>query len=37
LFAEVISATALGFLFFMAVSLTSNLLLRHWHESAATD
>jgi NitT/TauT family transport system permease protein len=37
LFAEVISATALGFLFFIAVSLTSNLLLRHWHESASAD
>ncbi len=37
LFAEVISATGLGFLFFTAVSLTSNLLLRHWHESASED
>jgi NitT/TauT family transport system permease protein len=37
LFAEVISATALGFLFFSAVSAISNLLLRHWHESATAD
>jgi NitT/TauT family transport system permease protein len=37
LFAEVISATALGFLFFAAVSVVSNLLLRHWHESAIAD
>jgi NitT/TauT family transport system permease protein len=35
LFAEVISATLLGFLFFSVVSIVSNLLLRHWHESAA--
>lgn len=34
LFAFVISATLLGFLFFVAVSLIGNLLLRHWHESA---
>lgn len=37
LFAEVIAATALGFLFFSAVSIVSNLLLRHWHESASAD
>ena len=36
LFAEVISATGLGFLFFTAVSLTGNLLLKHWHESVAS-
>jgi NitT/TauT family transport system permease protein len=35
LFAEVISATALGFLFFTFVSVASNLLLKHWHESAS--
>ena len=37
LFAEVISATLLGFFFFMLVSGVSNRLLRHWHESAAAD
>ena len=35
LFAEVISATALGFLFFAVVSVISNSLLRHWHESVS--
>ena len=35
LFGEVIFATLLGFLFFAVVSLVGNLLLRHWHESAA--
>lgn len=35
LFAEVIAATLLGFLFFLAVSGIGRLLLRHWHESAA--
>ena len=34
LFAEVIFATLLGFLFFLAVSALGTLLLRHWHESA---
>lgn len=37
LFAEVISATGLGFLFFTAISLVGNLLLRHWHESALAE
>jgi NitT/TauT family transport system permease protein len=35
LFAEVIAATLLGFLFFMIVSGIGNRLLRHWHESAS--
>lgn len=35
LFAEVIAATLLGFVFFSLVNVTSTLLLRHWHESAA--
>jgi NitT/TauT family transport system permease protein len=35
LFAEVICATLLGFVFFSAVSLLGHFLLRHWHESAA--
>ncbi len=34
LFAEVIAATLLGFLFFLAVSTIGNRLLAHWHESA---
>ncbi|CAN5768765.1 ABC transporter permease [soil metagenome] len=34
LFAEVIAATLLGFLFFVAVSAIGRKLLRHWHESA---
>lgn len=34
LFAEVIAATLLGFLFFSAVSLVGRALLKHWHESA---
>jgi NitT/TauT family transport system permease protein len=34
LFAEVIAATLLGFLFFLVVSAIGRLLLRHWHESA---
>jgi len=34
LFAEVIAATLLGFVFFLAVSAIGRLLLRHWHESA---
>jgi NitT/TauT family transport system permease protein len=34
LFAEVIAATLLGFLFFLVVSLIGRVLLRHWHESA---
>jgi NitT/TauT family transport system permease protein len=37
LFAEVISATLLGFLFFLMVSGLANLLLRHWHESAISE
>ena len=35
LFAEVIAATLLGFLFFMIVSAVGRALLRNWHESAA--
>ena len=35
LFAEVIAATLLGFLFFMIVSAIGRALLRNWHESAA--
>jgi NitT/TauT family transport system permease protein len=35
LFAEVICATLLGFVFFSAVSLLGHFLLRNWHESAA--
>ncbi len=34
LFAEVIAATLLGFVFFTAVSAVGHRLLRHWHESA---
>lgn len=34
LFAEVIAATLLGFLFFLIVTLVGNRLLKHWHESA---
>jgi len=34
LFAAVIAATLLGFVFFMAVSAVGNRLLAHWHESA---
>jgi NitT/TauT family transport system permease protein len=34
LFAEVIAATLLGFLFFTIVSAVGNRLLRNWHESA---
>ncbi len=34
LFAEVIAATLLGFLFFLVVSGVGQLLLRNWHESA---
>ncbi len=34
LFAEVIAATLLGFLFFMLVSGIGRLLLKNWHESA---
>lgn len=34
LFAEVLAATLLGFLFFVLVSYVGNLLLRNWHESA---
>ena len=34
LFAEVIAATLLGFLFFMIVSAVGNRLLKNWHESA---
>jgi NitT/TauT family transport system permease protein len=37
LFAEVISATVLGFLFFALVSGVGGLLLKNWHESAAAD
>ncbi len=37
LFAEVICATLLGFLFFAMVSAVGTLTLRHWHESATTD
>lgn len=33
LFAEVIAATLLGFLFFLVVSFVGRRLLRHWHES----
>lgn len=33
LFAEVIAATLLGFLFFLVVSTIGRRLLRHWHES----
>ena len=36
LFAEVIAVTALGFLFFTVISLIGNLLLKNWHESAAS-
>ena len=35
LFAEVIAATLLGFVFFSAINAISLLLLRHWHESAS--
>jgi NitT/TauT family transport system permease protein len=34
LFAEVVAATLLGFLFFVLVSYVGNLLLHNWHESA---
>jgi NitT/TauT family transport system permease protein len=34
LFAEVIFATLLGFVFFLVVSAIGRRLLRHWHESA---
>jgi NitT/TauT family transport system permease protein len=34
LFAEVIAATLLGFLFFLVVSGVGQLLLKNWHESA---
>jgi NitT/TauT family transport system permease protein len=34
LFAEVVAATLLGFLFFVLVSYIGNLLLHNWHESA---
>jgi len=34
LFAEVIAATLLGFVFFLSVSTVGNRLLAHWHESA---
>ena len=34
LFAEVIAATLLGFLFFLVVSIIGRMLLKHWHESA---
>jgi NitT/TauT family transport system permease protein len=34
LFAEVIAATLLGFVFFLVISGVGHLLLRHWHESA---
>jgi NitT/TauT family transport system permease protein len=37
LFSEVISATLLGFCFFLAVSATGDRLLRNWHESAAAE
>jgi NitT/TauT family transport system permease protein len=37
LFAEVICATLLGFLFFSVVSLLGHVLLRNWHESATAD
>ena len=37
LFAEVIAATLLGFLFFLAVSSIGRLLLKNWHESAVGD
>jgi NitT/TauT family transport system permease protein len=37
LFAEVIAATLLGFLFFLAVSGVGQLLLKNWHESAVGD
>lgn len=37
LFAEVISATVLGFLFFAVVSGAGNLLLKNWHESATAE
>lgn len=35
LFAEVIAATLLGFLFFLVVSAIGRQLLQHWHESEA--
>lgn len=34
LFAEVVAATLLGFLFFSLVSALGRALLRNWHESA---
>jgi NitT/TauT family transport system permease protein len=37
LFAEVIAATLLGFLFFSLVSGAGSFLLKHWHESAITE
>jgi NitT/TauT family transport system permease protein len=37
LFAEVICATMLGFIFFAVVSGLSAALLRHWHESAISE
>ncbi len=37
LFAEVIAATLLGFVFFLLVSGIGRRLLRHWHESALGD
>ena len=37
LFAEVISATVLGFLFFTAISLTGHVPLKHWHELVTTN
>lgn len=37
LFAEVISATLLGFCFFLVVSASGDRLLRNWHESAVSE
>jgi NitT/TauT family transport system permease protein len=37
LFAEVIAATLLGFLFFSLVSSVGRLLLKNWHESAVSE
>jgi NitT/TauT family transport system permease protein len=35
LFAEIIAATLLGFIFYTIVGIVGDALLRHWHESAA--
>jgi NitT/TauT family transport system permease protein len=37
LFAEIMAATLLGFVFFAIVNVAGDRLLRHWHESAAAD